>query len=476
MQPLNDWVKNLSGMNIPVLRKTAQDLQRLRGKQESVTARDLSQIVLRDPLMTLKVLRFSQSRLTRRQATEITTVEHALMMHGLTSFFREIGTLTELEQQLATQPEALEGALRVINRACHAATNAGNFGAIRHDMDSDEVVTGALLHDLAELLLWLAAPAEAKQIEYMIDHQRGLRSVTAQRACLGFALADLQLALTKAWNLPSLLQSLMDDKQANLPRVQTVALSVAVARHSAHDWHDPALPDDYKGLQKLLNLPADGVLRWVRQSAVQAARNWRHTGIRPAAAWIPLLPGEWPAEQGTPKMTGGSEDAAALHVRVLDQLAQITRGKGDAELVAAIAFYAFNAGLGLRRLWFGRLNNNTRKVEPSQALLLDPGLLPGELTFELGSTQLFGRLMGKVQGIWFGGPVREKLMPLVPEGLRQKFAGRDFFAMSLYVKDQPFGMFYADGGVGAAQLDEQRYSVFKDLCMAAGKALERVGI
>jgi HD-like signal output (HDOD) protein len=472
MQPLNDWVKNLSGLAIPVLRKTAQDIQRLRTKQDSVTARDLSDIVLRDPLMTLKVLRFSQSRLTRRQATEVTTVEHALMMHGLTSFFREMGTLIELEQQLAAQPVALEGALRVISRACHAAVNARNFAAIRHDMDSDEVVTGALLHDLAELLLWLTAPADAKQIEYMIDHQRGLRSAAAQKACLGFALTDLQLALTRAWNLPNLLQSLMDDKQANAPRVQTVALSVAVARHSAHGWFDPALPDDYKGLQKLLNLPRDGVLRWVRQSAVLAARGWSHTGIRPAAAWIPLLPGEWPAEAGT-RPAGSSEDAG-LRARVLSQLAQITRGTGDAEVVAAIAFYALSAGLGLRRVWFGRLNNNTRKVEPSQTLLLDPGLLPGELTFELGSAQLFGRLMGKVQGIWFGGALREKLMPLVPESLRQRFAARDFFAMSLFVKEQPFGMFYADGGAGAAQLDEQRYGAFKDLCLAAGKALERL--
>jgi HD-like signal output (HDOD) protein len=473
MQPLNDWVKNLSGMAIPVLRKTAQDIQRMRTKQDSVTARDLSDVVLRDPLMTLKVLRFSQSRLTRRQATEVTTVEHALMMHGLTSFFREMGSLTELEQQLAAQPEALEGALRVISRACHAAVNARNFAAIRHDMDSDEVVTGALLHDLAELMLWLAAPADAKQIEYMVDHQRGLRSAAAQRACLGFALTDLQLALTRAWNLPNLLQSLMDDTQANAPRVQTVALSVAVARHSAHGWYNAALPDDYKGLQKLLNLPRDGVLRWVRQSAIQAARGWRHTGVRPAAAWIPLLPGEWPAEQGTTSAARTGEDAG-LRARVLGQLAQITRGTGDAEIVAAIAFYALSAGLGLRRVWFGRLNSNTRKVEPSQTLLLDPGLLPGELTFELGSAQLFGRLMSKVQGIWFGGPLREKLMPLVPEGLRQRFAARDFFAMSLYVKEQPFGMFYADGGTGAPQLDEQRYGVFKELCVAAGKALERL--
>lgn len=475
MPSLGEWVHNLGGMNLPVLQRSVDELQALKGKEDSVTARDLSQIVLRDPLMTLKVLRFSQSRLTRRQPTEVTTVEHAIMMHGLTSFFQEMRNLVSLQKQIAAQPVALDGALRVIARAWHAATYARTFAGLRHDMDSDEVVIGALLHDLAELLLWCAAPADARQIDYMLSHQRGLRSAAAQRACLGFALGDLQLALAKEWKLPNLLQSLMDDQHANHPRVRTVALAVAIARHSAMGWQDPALPDDYAQVQKLLNLPADPAQKNIRQAAVHAARSWRHTGVRPAATWLPMLPGEWTMELDAAEGTVAStEDPTVMLPRVLQQLAQMNAANGESQAIVALVFYALSAGLGMRRLWYGRVNATTAKLEPGQTLLLDPGLLPGELTCEMASPTLFPRLMGKVQGVWFGAASRAKLAPLLAPGLREKLGARDFFAMSVHVKGQPFGLFYADAGADKAPLDETRYSAFKSLCVAAGQALERL--
>src|SRR3954465_5154247 len=139
MRSLQDWVKLLCTSQTPVLASTVQEISALRENEDSVTGRDLSNILLHDPLMPVKVLRFSQSRLTRRQPTEVTTVEHALMMHGLTSFFREMRDLVALEDQLAEHPEALGGALRVISRAVHAACFTRNFSALRHDMDTDEV-------------------------------------------------------------------------------------------------------------------------------------------------------------------------------------------------------------------------------------------------------------------------------------------------------------------------------------------------
>jgi HD-like signal output (HDOD) protein len=193
MKSLQDWVTLVGTLKTPVLASTVKELGRLRKNEDSVTGRDLSSILLHDPLMTLKVLRFSQSRLTRRQPTEVTTVEHALMMHGVTSFFREMRDLVALETQLAGHPDALDGALRVISRAVHAASFARSLSALRHDMDSDEVVTSALLHDLAELLLWVTEPSTALQIEHMVVNHRGLRSASAQHACLGFTLVDLQL-------------------------------------------------------------------------------------------------------------------------------------------------------------------------------------------------------------------------------------------------------------------------------------------
>ena len=99
---------------------------------------------------------------------------------------------------------------------------------------------------------------------------------------------------------------------------------------------------------------------------------------------------------------------------------------------------------------------------------------PGELTCELGSPTLFPRLLAKVQGVWFSAASREKLAPLLPQGLRDKLGTRDFFAMSVHIKGQPFGLFYADTGTGKAPLDEQRYGAFKNLCLTAGQALERL--
>src|SRR5689334_388318 len=276
MRPLQDWVRRLGRLNTPVLASTVKEIAQLRDREELLTGRDLSHILLRDPLMTLKVLRFSQSRLTRRQPTQVTTVEHALMMHGVATFFREMKDVVALEEQLTSHPAALDGALRVITRAVHAATLARNFSALRHDTDTDEVQTSALLHDLAELLLWCTAPRTALQIEHMLHHQRGLRSASAQHACLGFTLVDLQLALAREWKLPSLLLALMDDAHATHPRALTVSASVALARHSAHGWYDAALPSDYAAIQKLVSLPPETVQRWINQSTLQAGRPWKH--------------------------------------------------------------------------------------------------------------------------------------------------------------------------------------------------------
>jgi HD-like signal output (HDOD) protein len=468
MQSLNDWVRSLSSAKIPVLRSSIEELEKLRPKQDSLAPREVSQAVLRDPLLTLTVLRFSQSRLTRRQPTEVTTVQNALMMHGLTSFFRETRDLVPLQQQLASNPRALEGAMAVISRAIHAASYARNFAALRHDVDSDEVVTSALLHDLAELLLWCVVPNAAMQIEHMIHHQRGLRSASAQRVCLGFTVVDLQLALSREWRLPAHLTSLMDDQHTDHPRTRTVARSVAIARHSANGWYDPALPDDHNELQKLVNLPPDQIQRWVRQSAMQAARLWRYTGVRPSAAWIPMLAGEWPEEP----LAAPATEADGLVTRVLDQLAGASKAT-ELQALVALAFYALQVGLGLRRLWFGLVNESSQKVEARLTLLLDPGLLPAELTCELGTPHLFARLLTKVQGVWFGDALRDKLTPLLPQKLRQKLGARDFYAFALHRNGQPFGLAYADGGAIRPQLDERGYDAFKKVWLAMAAALDR---
>jgi len=278
------WIHALGAVEIPVLRRTVEELSRLREREDSLVARDISRVLLHDPMFTLRVLRFLPTQRKPGLPTEITTVEHALMMLGIAPFFKHFGDLPAVESMLDEYPLAMEGLLSVINRARHAALYARDWAGFRQDIESEEVVIAALLHDLAEMLLWCFAPALALRIQEMQRSDRSLRSNVAQQAVLGFTLIDLQLAMIAEWKLPALLQSLMDDSHAMQPRAINVLLAVDLARHSANGWDDPALPDDYAAIQKFLHLPELEVLERIQRTALQAEneRNWYRVDPGPA--------------------------------------------------------------------------------------------------------------------------------------------------------------------------------------------------
>ena len=290
---INGWVVHLTQIDLPVLKKTAQELERLRKIEDRITAKDISSVILHDPMMTIKVLRFIESR-RKTEASEITTIAHALMMMGTGSFFEHFSAFNAVEDLLADNPVALSGMLSVVSRSRHAALYAQDWSILRHDLESDEVTIAALLHDMAEMLLWCYSPEHLVEIRRRMMRDSTLRSLDTQQAVLGFDLLKLQLLLAAVWKLPSLLRSLMDTNHAHLPRVVNVNLATALARHSANGWHNAALPDDYAAINAFLNIGEEAVMQNIDRNALFAAREWKWCNYRPAAAWFPLLPGEWP--------------------------------------------------------------------------------------------------------------------------------------------------------------------------------------
>lgn len=265
LSSLDSWVSYLGQAEIPVLKRTMRELSRLRENEENVTGRQLAGIILSDPLMTLRLLAYLEAHRRKSQTTDITTVDRAVMMIGITPFFAKFDNLPLLEDRLREHPQALLGLLRVISRARQASLFARDWAVLRHDLDVEEITVAALLHDTAEILLWCFAPTLMLDIRAMLAEQRGMRSAAAQQAVLGIRIVDLQLALARAWHLPALLQSLMDDHHADHPRVRTVIHAVNLARHSANGWNDPAIPDDLTEIGKLLNISEETLLERLRR-------------------------------------------------------------------------------------------------------------------------------------------------------------------------------------------------------------------
>lgn len=258
------WVKVLGAHEVPVLRQTFRSMVDAHKRIDWINAREITRFVLHDPMMTLRVLSYLHESVGKRQMQDITTVGNAIVMLGINPFFRHFEKLDVIEDALKAYPQAMLQLIHLIKRAQVAQRWAFNWATWRYDKRAEEVAIAALLHDLAEIVLLCFAPQKAMEIQTLKKANPTARSAQIQEHVLGFHLLDLQLALCHHWHLPELLTQLMDDDHADSSRVKNVKLAVDLARHSANGWDDPALPDDFRAIEQLLNISHEEFMSWVK--------------------------------------------------------------------------------------------------------------------------------------------------------------------------------------------------------------------
>lgn len=267
LKGLDHWVAFLTQADIPVLKQTARELATLHQDQNRLSARSVAAVIAIDPMMTVKLLRYLQQNKRRSQTSEVALVEQALIMLGVEAFFNKIPAAPTVQDVLNGQMDAMVQLLHVVHRSHRASEYAYDWAVRLSDLHYEEVRIAALLHDLAEMLMWCFAPQEMLGIRVIQQQDKTLRSKAVQEQVLGFALSDLQKALVQQWALPELLLTLMDGANSTKPRVRNVTLAVNLARHSANGWDDAALPDDYKDIGALLRTPPEQVMVMVGADA-----------------------------------------------------------------------------------------------------------------------------------------------------------------------------------------------------------------
>jgi len=257
---LGYWLIFLADAEIPVLAHTAREIARLRENEDSLGARDVAHAIEHDPMMTARLLRHLQAHKHKHQTRELVEIEQTLLMMGIGRFFEVLPARPTVEETLRGYTEALVHLLHVVHRAHRASRYAMDWALLLHDLHAEEIRIAALLHDLAEMLMWIYSPREMLEIRRMQIADKTLRSRDAQTHVLGFTLAELHRGVASAWDLPELLQHLMEDGHADGRRVRNVKLAVDLARHSANGWNDAALPDDYTGIAELLRMKQEEVV------------------------------------------------------------------------------------------------------------------------------------------------------------------------------------------------------------------------
>jgi HD-like signal output (HDOD) protein len=257
------WAAWLEGADIPVLRTTANAIAAMATRPDETSAARVAEVVMGDPLMTARLFAKLGDSAGRRRSASIGSVTTAVVMMGLDPFFAAFGRLPTVGERLRGDPAAQQGLLAVVRRAIRAAHYARDWAVMRQDLESESIMMAALLHELAEMLLWCAAPAFARRVRAMLSATPGLRSAQAQQAVLGTTLPEIQAHLMTRLHLPALLVRLAGDTDERDTQARIVRLAVALARHSAKGWDDPALPDDFAELARIVRVSPRRALEMV---------------------------------------------------------------------------------------------------------------------------------------------------------------------------------------------------------------------
>ena len=257
---ITEWLALFAQADLPVMRHTARGLENLRVDQGVLNASSIANVVTDDPLMTVKLLRYMQRHKRNSQAYELVDVKQMLLMMGLDTFFQAVPANPVVEDTLRGHLDALVCLLQTVRRAQRAADFAFDWALRLHDLHAQEVLVSALLSHVTEMLMWCFNPEQMLEIRkrQLVDPK--LRSADVQTAVLGFTGVELQRQLTRDWQLPELLQDLMDPKLAHTQRMRNVSLAVNLARHSAQGWDNAALPDDYAEIGALLRIEPGRVM------------------------------------------------------------------------------------------------------------------------------------------------------------------------------------------------------------------------
>ena len=468
-----------------MLRRSVEALLELIRHEDEVVARDISNIILRDPMLTLSVLRTLQTLRPNRQIADITTIEHGIMMMGVSPFFRQFQNLSIVEDLLAENPVVLRGFMEVTTRAQHAAAHARNWAALRSDIESDEVAIAALLYDMAELLIWFFAPQLAIEIADRMKSVPTLRSAVVQQTVLGVRLSELQLALCREWRLPDLLQSLMDEHQVHKPRVRNAMLAVAFARHSAHGWWDGALPDDLAEIENLLGLPGKEVKRniyWVELATI--ADQQCHVA-NAGAAWLPPAPLFFhnhsnrlsDAQYGFdselleqalhylsgPVATGPAATYSHAHTKA--------RNIGEIDTVAC-AMNGIHAALGFDRVLFFDVDDGGTLLVPRYIVGGRSAENMRELHFTALDSPGLGELLWQMRDAAELAQLREMLAQLLPVQACGRNPAEQYMALPLLNESgQCRSLIYADCLSPPACGEEVIFTQFRNVVVAAEKRM-----
>ena len=476
---INKWLELAERQPVPVLKHTIKELRSLC-RQEEIPLKEITHVVERDPGLVVHILRTSNNRTKGRLSSEITHVNQA---------FRLMGTdqLTKLPDALPAVGDVLENKAKVrllatFNRAYHAARFATDWAFIRRDMTPDEVFAAAQLHFLGEMIISMHAPELLDKIA-TLRTEDNLASEEAQYMVLGFTLNELTLKIAEKFQFPELVKEALSPENAKFPRAYGIMLGVQLARNVTYDgWYSNNTFEIQEQIADWMDISVDEVIARSHTIAAEIAREVPQYDTLPAARFLPLII-QPPVEDEVKTDITQQHDKTAS-ICLIPQLSVLqsavkeittfsTQNINPEQLIQHIVT-AMHDGIGFNRVVFCHYNEDESLLQGQIFKGSENDPIFNRFKINTRDSNLFKHLIQKPQAVLMNESTRAKFWPLVPEYFQKLIITNSFAAMSIFIKNKPYGLFYADRHTSTCQIEDRSYNYFKTLCTHTTKVLEQL--
>ena len=473
---IKKWIDLAINEPVPILKHTIKELRYLCSKEE-IPLKEITHEVERDPGLVVHILRTSNNRPKSRLSTEITHINQAFRLMGTDQLNKLPDALPALGDVLGDKEKTR--LLETFNRAYHAARFATDWAALRRDMTPDEVFAAAQLHFLGEMILSIHAPELLEKITKLRleDH---IASEEAQYLVLGFTFNDLTQKIAEKLKFPQLVNEALSSENAKFPRAYGIMLGVQLARNITHEgWYSPRTFEIQERVAEWMDISTDEVIARTHTIAAEIAREIPQYDTYPAARALPLIIAQ---EQSNAKDNAVDEENAAICLipqlsilrESIQRMTKLRPSDVNEDNFIHDIVTTMHDGIGFNRVVFCLYNKEEKNLQGRVIKGAENDPVFNRFKINISGTDIFSHLILKPQAVLMNESTREKFWPLVTTDFQKLITTNSFVAMSIFIKNKPYGLFYADRHTATCQIEERSYNYFKTLCTHTTKILEQI--
>jgi hypothetical protein len=127
---------------------------------------------------------------------------------------------------------------------------------------------------------------------------------------------------------------------------------------------------------------------------------------------------------------------------------------------------------GLNNVMFAMLSQDRRRLKARVVVSTSQSDRLRGFEARLDEPGLFSIIMQKPQALWLNADNRGKYLTMIPPQTHQSLCDDGFLMMSIFFRNKPIGLFYADNAEAENGLSADQFSNFKVSCQ---RFVQRLG-